>query len=251
MGHDGGLRFIEFFGLPGCGKTTVAGALEHALRARGYQVVSRRHALSDTGRAPLRHVKRARFVVVGLALAPGRFVRAARLIRAGRQASALRGAKVTWNLWCVMGWYLWERNRPARRRIAVVDQGLAQALWSIETSTGERTGAWRALLSDFGLDDVAFVHVRCEPALSRCRAQRRDAARRHLAGVRADEVGQRGTEIVERIDENLQVLVGDGRSHRCSNDAHADPRFVAGQLLGALLDRPLVEDVADPTSAWP
>lgn len=173
------VAIIEFLGLPGSGKTTIANQLARHLCASDVAVLTRSHALADEWLVFQRHLKRARYVISTAMRTPRPFLRALRLIREDGQHSLRATLKVCWNLWCVMGWYGWlSRNHQG---MVIVDQGLAQAVWSVRLSALRAKADWVGFLRECGMID-AMVITDCDPSVLEARLSARDGQISRLSG---------------------------------------------------------------------
>ena len=153
------VKFIEFMGLPGSGKSTIAALVAadlHRSRIKAiFQSADQAPFLWRQGRRLLRIARNA-----------GRcyplYLHAFRLIRASGQKSRLDRAKVTWNFWNVIA--VIADCRAAGKSVTIVDQGLFQAIWSIQLSSSKEISpdAWTALLRSVGVSDMLVVNVRSD-----------------------------------------------------------------------------------------
>lgn len=168
------MKFVEFLGLPGSGKTTIADSLIDLLSANGHRVVSRRKAMSDDMPPLRKHGARSRYVLGAICRHPAIFYRVFRLIQKDGQSSARAFAKVCWNMWCVLGWYD-SLDRNAKDAIVIVDQGLAQAVWSVRLSALRSDSDWAAFLTTLPVGPGLFAIVVSTVDV----AQQRLAARTH------------------------------------------------------------------------
>ncbi|MCC5987296.1 MAG: AAA family ATPase [Pararhodobacter sp.] len=162
---------VEFLGLPGSGKTTLATELGRQLSTDGADVVMRGEVLADERSVAVRHLRRARYVAALAIRTPRLFLRALRLIRKDGQQNLRAVLKVCWNIWCVLGWYGW-LSRHRRQAVVIVDQGLAQAVLSIRLSAVDTTADWRGFLREYGRID-AVVITECDPSLLKARLEAR------------------------------------------------------------------------------
>lgn len=155
------IRFVEFFGLPGIGKTTASGLLANSLRQCGPLLGDVRMA-----REPRSFVGRQTYRI-GI-LAP-RFLNAefrsvvrriARFVVESGQASVADMIRVIWNLSVLIAYI--ENERLRRNSIVVMDQGLLQGFWSIFLKSRHRKTSenWLDILSAVGVHDMVFVHLR-------------------------------------------------------------------------------------------
>lgn len=170
------MLLIEFLGLPGSGKTTLANAVAERLQPGAGAVHTRQAALADGKPALVRHAVRARYVISSALRQPGLFIAAFRLIRRDSQKNAREFAKVCWNMWCVLGWYVWlGRDREG---IAIVDQGIMQAIWSVRLSAVRGMADWPGFVRRLDVID-GVVAVECDPETlaARLDARERQASR--------------------------------------------------------------------------
>lgn len=186
----GRIRFVEFIGFPGSGKTTIATSFKRILVSNREKVYSKSESFFDGKSFLVRHVMRARFVGYGMLNNLGDMLESARLIQQGGQASMFELFKVTWNFWCVLGWYSWCRKRGGKGT-AVVDQGLIQAVWSIRFGAIRVGQGWKKFLIDFGIDDVVFVIVLCDASLARQRLEGRNAHDSRMESLKKGEETQK------------------------------------------------------------
>ena len=149
---------IEFVGLPGAGKTTLARKVAQEIRVSNQLVITRSTELADDSWSVVRHVIRARYVLSSALREPKMFLASARLIHEDGQPNIISFAKVCWNLWWVLGGYGWlARNRGG---VTVVDQGIMQAIWSVRLSALRSVADWAGFLRDFPMID-GIVIVDC------------------------------------------------------------------------------------------
>lgn len=141
---------VEFFGLPGVGKSTTARHVAERLAARGVPVERSPHVLShDSGKAE-RFVGKGMILAAELAHRPFHACRAARAIAATRQRTAADLGRTFAN-WLYVGALLRRGARAADVRL--LEQGLAQALWSVGFSAGHV--AWADVISQHDVLPVA------------------------------------------------------------------------------------------------
>lgn len=155
-----GIRFIEFFGLPGIGKTAASSVLAARLRQGGSIVDEKR---TTWGSKPLiaRQLRRARLVLPRLFDRKFRSlaVRTARFVAQGGQESPIDFVRWTWHLWSVAAYISEERSRGAP--VTILDEGLMQGFWSVFLKSRHRRTSehWLDILSAIGVDDFVFVNL--------------------------------------------------------------------------------------------
>src|SRR6185295_15698714 len=123
-------------GLPGSGKSTIAALLDADLKRSGVKTICR-----SADRAPFvwRHGKRLLRIARHMRQCCRLYLDAFRLIRVSGQKSYWDLAKVTWNFWNVIA--VIADCRAAGNALNIVDQGLFQAIWSIQLSSTRETSA--------------------------------------------------------------------------------------------------------------
>lgn len=184
---------IEFLGLPGCGKSTLSHSVAEQLRHEGLAVDEATYVLSHR-----RHkLARLRSKLVHLADYAAHHPRVAwrhiRAIQRTRQASLadLRNSGMNWLFVSSIS-----VSRPSERMIMILDQGIAQAVWSIGWAAQSDT--WLDLLSAPSVRTSAMpdlvVSVRADLetiegrlGARRVRASRMDGLARDLEALRKAE----------------------------------------------------------------
>jgi hypothetical protein len=181
------VRVIELTGLPGAGKSTVARCLEDMLRSAGVPTSSR--AVEFAAHRPFvhRHRKRLQLIVRHSKRCSHLYRRSFRLIAENGQRSISDLASVTSNLWSVFA--LMAEGRTDNDRVMIVDQGLLQALWSVQLSSSRDVSldAWAPLLLAAGFAETLLAHIQTDTSISRHRVSTRDRNRTRLAPGDSDE----------------------------------------------------------------
>jgi hypothetical protein len=221
--------FVEFMGLPGAGKTTLAASLQDRLRARGTDCIDRRLVFADEKSPIERHLRRARFAILAMLRRPDLLVTGARLVRRSRQRSRRDAAKVLWNLSCVLGFSLWYRNR--RVGAVIVDQGLLQACWSIAFS-GQAPVSFAPLLARVTSAQTRFVLVVASGDEADARLRQRKNGNTRLTPARAGAAGDwpRAETALNRVLADLERLVSPERILRVDNRSPTDPATLGRDL---------------------
>lgn len=160
---------IEFMGLPGSGKTTIARGVCAKLRASGYRLSLAPDGFVHAHPVALRAYKVARIAVHG-ALHPSAALGAARRSRLFPQPSRSSAVRLLHN-WLYVSAVL--ASRPRRGRLVVLDQGLCQGLYSLalQSDGDQLRSVERALAGGRRPDLVVSVEAPCEVARERMRSR--------------------------------------------------------------------------------
>lgn len=160
---------IEFFGLPGCGKTTIAREVVSILRERG-QVRFSGTVMGDDLPFVGRCWRRLSFVLPTLVARAPTMLRASRGLTP-RNKLTKAALKSWWNFLSVMAM----QSRPGHGRLLVADQGVAQGIWSARMRHGSDavpvTSPAQAL--DGWIGGTLFINVEAPPSVARQRLGQR------------------------------------------------------------------------------
>jgi hypothetical protein len=166
-----GVRFIEFFGLPGSGKSTVAARLAEHLRQAGIAPTTNFEAPGHKKSFGARQLGRLWLVLSQLPKASFLIAscRIARFVVQSGQDSITDMVRVIWNLWSTAAFIA--SKRSLAHSVTLMDQGLLQGIWSVLlTGKGRRTAEdWSDILAEFGTSDFAFVLLVAPRDLARAR----------------------------------------------------------------------------------
>ena len=132
---------VEFLGLPGAGKSTLSQLAAEALAERGIAVECANRMLGSEVGPTRRWLRKSGCVIDGLVCAPHDLGNAIRSVNRTRQRSLSEFLHTTFN-WLLVTALV---RRAARSpKVVLLDQGVAQALWSIGLSAqGE---AWQDIM---------------------------------------------------------------------------------------------------------
>lgn len=170
-----GIRFIEFFGLPGIGKTTASRLLAERLRSAGSVVDEKRTTWEDKALVA-RQLNRLNLVLPRLRHSEFRSIasRIAKFVAEDGQEAPADLLRWTWCLWSVAAYMADERSRGDK--VTVLDQGLLQGFWSVLLKSRHRGTSehWLDIMAAIGLDDIVFVELRGGIDLARNRIRSRD-----------------------------------------------------------------------------
>ncbi|KUM26164.1 hypothetical protein AU467_04060 [Mesorhizobium loti] len=168
------IRFVEFFGLPGVGKTTASRLVANGLRRCGPLVGDVRMAWG-TRNFFSRQIHRISIVAPRFKDREFRslLMRIARFVIESGQSSTTDAVKVIWNMSVLVAYI--QSERPRQNTIIVMDQGLLQGFWSIFLKGKRRATSenWFDILSAIGVGDMLFVHLRAETGMARDRLLKR------------------------------------------------------------------------------
>ncbi|MEO5759990.1 MAG: hypothetical protein ABIQ51_24410 [Mesorhizobium sp.] len=236
-----GVRFVEFFGLPGIGKTTTSSLLVNSLRQCGSGEVR-------MAREPRTFIARQLYrigIVVPRFWNPefrSMFGRIARFAMESGQASVVDLVRVVWNLSVLVAYI--ENERLARNSIVIMDQGLLQGFWSILLKSKRRATSenWLDILSAIGVYDMVFVHLRSEAGVAQGRLRTRDDRSSRMQKISPD----REFQLWSMADRGCREIAADlGRKMRAEDhaglvaavdvDRLASPKDVAERALEAVL----------------
>ena len=124
---------IEFFGLPGVGKTTVAHHVVAGLRRAGWPILASHEVIGDDLTSAKRHGARVGLLLSEFPNVLARRATIGRFSSAGSQS--LKGR--TKALYNTLTLTAFEQKAVRKRKTLILDQGMAQAAWSVlNFSTG-------------------------------------------------------------------------------------------------------------------
>jgi hypothetical protein len=202
------LRGIEFFGLPGSGKTTVARELLRLLQEAGVDASFSGDGMSDGAPMARRMLRRLEMVAAQSPRDAGSYWRGARLIAAHGKGLG-DSAHSLWNLISVQAM----AGRHLRGHgLMVLDQGLVQAVWSARMREKRDDGddGWSALLNDDWLGQCCFVQVGCkaETAMERL-GNRKQRTSRMQRPDRLQELAEwsRGEALVTELSGMIEGML--------------------------------------------
>jgi GTPase SAR1 family protein len=159
---------IEFFGLPGAGKTTLSRRLTQLLRNEGVKVNHPNDDMISLKEGMRRKIHKLPYIIKEPLFHPVQSLRAALAINGSCQRSVADFSKVLVNWWYVTAIL---RSPKTRMHFSVLDQGVFQALWSI-VLTGKTLDSFNhfgdlLLKSSFLPQIVVLVEARIPTLLER------------------------------------------------------------------------------------
>ncbi|TGQ68268.1 hypothetical protein EN829_017660 [Mesorhizobium sp. M00.F.Ca.ET.186.01.1.1] len=168
------IRFVEFFGLPGIGKTTASSLLANGLQ-RCCPLVGNVQIAWETRTFVGRQIYRIGIVASRFKDPQFRslLARIARFVMEGGQSSIVDMIRVIWNLSFLVAYV--QSKRSGKNTITIMDQGLLQGFLSILLKSRHRptSETWRDILFAIGVHDMVFVHLRGEIGVARDRLLKR------------------------------------------------------------------------------
>jgi thymidylate kinase len=212
---------VEFAGLPGVGKTTLAAHTRTSLTERGVACALADVGVSATVRRPVRVLRRLALASAQLSTQPSAAVTALRAVRSTGQESLLDAVSG------VLQWYAVQRLGVRSRQrggVHLLEEGQVQTLWSLTLRAGVRRRAEGAdalsrltagLVAGYRPDLVVVVEAPIDQVSSRlgARASKHSRTQRLAEPRRSGEL-ERGRrrleEILERTGVDQLRLMNDG-----------------------------------------
>ena len=134
---------VEFVGLPGTGKTTLARAVADELTNRGIPVSEPTHDI-ETRPGISRVISKSRFAATSLRRHPNTAFSASRSVLETSQQSPIDYVRVLFNLLYVSGVVMTHRSAHGA---CLLDQGVYQGVWSVGIQSSYE---WQKILNPFG-----------------------------------------------------------------------------------------------------
>lgn len=232
-GTGDGTATVEFFGVPGAGKSTIARRLAERLAATGRPVAEPTYELAHEVSSPRRYLAKSGYAADGTVRRPRRALEAARAIAETGQPSPRALVKTTFNWLYVTG--VLESRTPGE--LQVLDQGLVQAAWSVGLGAErDRTAPLCELavdaLSRGGTALVVIVDV--APETVRDRLSSRADGDTRVSPTGDGHTVSEAFERKERVERALAAVVADSPSVdllRVDNESRADLEDAVATVL--------------------
>ncbi|MEO8241979.1 MAG: AAA family ATPase [bacterium] len=243
---------VEFFGLPGSGKTTIAREVYAVLARRSPELVFAPRLLRDESGAAKRVTAKLRLIAAeagrrGISL---NHLRSTLAIRQPRLRDSLRAAFTVTTVMSLYG------NLRRHHLGAVLDQGLLQALWSVllfAKDDDKDSTLIAGLLKDAVGSQRVYVAVEASPDL----CAERLASRKSKHSRLQDSEAATDREMFLKAELLRQKILGDLRatyrkqgvpSLIITVDGSADPVISAKQIADALWQGELVAGLPPATA---
>jgi RecA/RadA recombinase len=232
---------VEFFGLPGSGKTTIAREVHAILSRRNPEMVFAPQLLRDEAGAVARAAAKLRLIVAEVARNKG-WTDAVSQTIAIRQPRVRDSLRAVLSVATVGSLYA---NFQRRNVSAVLDQGLLQALWSVQLKA-DNGQDFRSLVAGTLTEAASSprIHVAVETPQQVCVARLGSRVSKHSRMQGAEASGDRALwETAEHLRRTILADLGAVYQRlgvpdpTITVDGTADPVVTAGQIADALLAR--------------
>lgn len=227
--RDPSALVVEFLGLPGVGKSTIASAAVKQLSGVVGEVSQPMLSLSAGPSPGLRRMKKA--LLAGSALGrPREAWVASRVISVSRQESHLDAVRLLLN-WFVVTSVMHRHGH--RGELCILDQGVFQAIWSICLM------ARRASVSDIAMellasaprpDAVVVVHADPGVVRHRLKSRRGAASRLEKRWERADDLFPKAIDVIQGLLGIAREVCGGPQVLSVSSDSGAMPEETAANV---------------------
>lgn len=235
------IRVIELAGLPGTGKSTVARCLETLLGIAGVRTSSGLVIATDQQHFLYRQQNKLQLILRHSNGCSKLYRSAFRLIAQSGQRSISDVTIVTSNLLSVIA-LMAEARTAAQDRVLIADQGLLQAIWSIQLSSASALSldAWRPLLLAAGISNTLLAYIQSDVSVSRRRIAKRGGGRTRLDLESAEERWQLAAQNMRRLVEwARQTIPHDERGARVLSVVNHEgaPEAAAAEIADAYFRR--------------
>ena len=227
---------VEFFGVPGAGKSTIAHRLGQRLTADGYSVTEPTYTLVHDRTHTRRYLAKMGYAASTTVRRPGRALSSGRLLAATAQPTHSTMGKLLFNWLFVHGVVDTHRGDGVR----LLDQGLCQAVWSVALRADhdrltELSARAVNALSRAGTAHLVVVEITPETARDRLVARATDESR--ISPTEADGTIVDAFECKAKVEKAIVAAAADEPTMdiiRVRNETSVDPEQSTAELYEAL-----------------
>lgn len=223
---------IEFAGLPGAGKSTIAAQLAFDLAAKGIRVKSRNQIAADGAFVVFRHFRRALLIFSQLLRSARLYRQAAIYVFAESDSQWHDAFKLCWNFWTVIA-LVSSWRRKAADDVLILDQGILQAVLS--THVGGKTMISKErlqnLMSEIGLDGMTFIFVKAPALTAQSRLRQRSGVKSRMQKknwIDNTELWSRSEQLLEQLEAIVNCPI------KVSNADQRSPEAIVEEILQQL-----------------
>lgn len=227
---------VEFFGVPGAGKSTVAHHVGQRLAADGYSVAEPTYTLVHDRTRIRRYLTKMGYAASTTVRRPGRALSSGQLLAATAQPTHSTTGKLLFNWLFVHGVVDAHRGDGVR----LLDQGLCQAVWSVALCADhdrltELSARAVNALSRKGTAHIVVVEITPETARNRLAARATDESR--VSPTEVDGTIVDAFECKARVEKAIVAAAADEPTIdiiRVRNETSADLERSTAELYEAL-----------------
>jgi adenylate kinase len=226
---------VEFFGVPGAGKSTVAHQVGQRLAADGYSVAEPTYTLVHDRTRIRRYLAKMGYAASTTVRRPGRALSSGRLLATTAQPTHSTTAKLLFNWLFVHG--VVDAHQGGVR---LLDQGLCQAVWSVALRADydrltELSARAVNALARAGSAHIVVVEITPETARNRLAARATDESR--ISPTDADGTIADAFECKAKVEKAIVAAAADEPTIdvvRVRNETRADLERSTADLYEAL-----------------
>jgi AAA domain len=199
-----GTMIVEFLGLPGAGKSTLSQLAAEVLADCGIAVECPNRTLARGAGPTRRWLRKLGCVIDGLARAPYYSGSAIKLVNKTRQKSLRELLSTTFN-WLLVTALV--RRAAGSPKVVLLDQGIAQALWSIGFSA--QSEAWQDIMRRAASlaptpDMIVLIHAAPPNIAGRLAVRPRNSSRLTATQAADPELLARASALLESATAIMQ-----------------------------------------------